>query len=278
MKLAIHTDWILFLVMLSIFGVVLVTGTCLVMVFRRSAQACTSAACLSSAQKRQTWALYAMIIGLSVFGLAWVSFLMRYRLAQMVPAMQATPTFPRARNLLGELPPYNPLQGRTGDPIQIQAAVAAYFQSHPAIWKQPDEQGRTMLHWAAYRKSGEECKAILDNMPELLNQVDMNGDTPLIIAIEHGNLKAANFILSLPGHSTVQIQTPNNIGFTPLMYAAYFDNDDIAASILSQVYASKTEAQRTVNGVSALDIAERRKSLKVYARLLALLSPPTIVV
>ena len=38
---------------------------------------------------------------------------------------------------------------------QIQAAVA-YFQSHPAslaadaIWRQPDEQGRTMLHWAAY--------------------------------------------------------------------------------------------------------------------------------
>lgn len=228
-----------------------------------------------------------MIIGLVIFGLAWVSFLMRYRLAQMMPAAREATiaTFPRARNLSGVLPPYNPLHGRTGDPTQIQAAVAAYFQLHPAsaaadaIWKQPDEQGRTMLHWAAYGIVDEvSFRAILSKMPELENQIDAHGDTPLIIAIEHGNLRAAEYILLHSLDAKAQAQTANYLGFTPLMYAAYFDADAAAASILSKFYHPQTEVLRTIMGVSAIDIAELRKSERVYARLLPLQTPPAVAV
>lgn len=213
-----------------------------------------------------------MIIGLVVFGLAWVSFLMRYRLAQMMPVASEAATFPRARNLLGVLPPYNPLHGRTGDPTQIQAAVATYFKLHsPATrYIQPDEQGRTMLHWAAYGNTNEvELRSLLTQLPDLLNQIDVYGDTPLIIAIEHGNATAARVFSE--AIRILDADRTNRFNCCALAYAAYFDEATTAATL--------TAITKQEFGLQAERLAVKRGYINtaaaIHANLPVVVVPPT---
>lgn len=73
-------------------------------------------------------------------------------------------------------------------------------------------------------------------MPELVNQVDINGDTPLIIAIEHGNAAAANILIA-----SANPDVSNHFGFQALLYAAYFGEEALCVKLAPITTTQKTE-------------------------------------
>jgi ankyrin repeat protein len=78
-----------------------------------------------------------------------------------------------------------------------------------------DHLGRT-AHWYAANEGASEVLATLARKVDLINEGDMNGHTPLLRAVDNGDLATVRVALT----ANVQIDRPSNAGNTALMLAA----------------------------------------------------------
>lgn len=78
-----------------------------------------------------------------------------------------------------------------------------------------DHLGRT-AHWYAANEGASEVLATLARQVDLINQGDINGHTPLLRAVENGDLATVRVALT----ANVQIDRTSNAGNTALMLAA----------------------------------------------------------
>lgn len=255
--------WLMFLVSIGLFGAVLVVGLGVIAAYRHIARACATEACLRSANSRKSGTLWGMFVGLVLFGTAWITFLILYKKRKGPAPPGGHPTFPGGRDLVGPVPEYDPLHGRGRDAAAVANDAASYFDRNSrATWDRPDPDGRVALHWAAYgQRDAGAFTAVLDAHPELANAPDKAFDTPLILAIEHGNIAAAQVLV---GRAEVDVDAKNARGYSPLMYAAYFREADLAARLRDRT----RERDTTAYGKSAHDIAALRGAWPVAARIM----------
>ena len=102
------------------------------------------------------------------------------------------------------------------------------------------------IHDAAAKGDLEIVKMLLKANPDLVNNKDKNGWTPLRSAAVMDHRDVAEFLLS----SKADVNTRDNRGDTPLHTAAQFDYKDMAALLLA--YKADVNAMDTNNGYTPL--------------------------
>jgi ankyrin repeat protein len=105
------------------------------------------------------------------------------------------------------------------DPQALRAAIAAGEDPKAA-----DDDGGTILHWAA-RNSGDACvKILLEHKPDL-NARNHDGETPFMKAVissadEEGALRSAQLLID----AGADISIPNRFGYSPLFALIVYGN------------------------------------------------------
>lgn len=117
-----------------------------------------------------------------------------------------------------------------GSPLHIAAerghtsTVIILMQLLPDSCVHIDHEGQNMLHSAVVRGNKEMIRCILKHCPKnyidkILNEKDVNGDTPLHILARQGC-----FVLELIKHEKIDISERNNQDWTPFDMLYYQDD------------------------------------------------------
>lgn len=96
------------------------------------------------------------------------------------------------------------------------STVIRLMQLLPLTCADVDHEGRNILHFAVIQGNKDMIRCILKHCPEkyidkILNEKDINGDTPLHLVIREGC-----FVLELIKHKKVDRIARNNYDWTPL--------------------------------------------------------------
>lgn len=102
--------------------------------------------------------------------------------------------------------------------------------SMPDLCANVNDEGQNVLHIAAAKNNKDMVKCILTYCPSdytstILNEKDVNGDTPL-----HLLIKSGCFVRELIKHKDLDTRARNNQNWTPLDML-YFDEDIIADQV-----------------------------------------------
>jgi ankyrin repeat protein len=112
---------------------------------------------------------------------------------------------------------------RRGNPLE---------ENKPELYSGPE------IHLAAIQGNIEKIRTILNETPELLNQTDRYGNTPLHLAAYKGHGALVKFLIS----KEVNVNKENNFGGTALLLASYAGQAEIVKMLLS----SGTDANSSI--------------------------------
>eukprot|EP00956_Cyclotella_meneghiniana_P044440 scaffold318559_cov30-Cyclotella_meneghiniana.AAC.1 len=96
---------------------------------------------------------------------------------------------------------------------ELVLRLQKFSQINPGVFSERDEEGGTLLHYAAMERSPEFCRVIHDQNDTLVKTKDNDGWLPVHCACRYGNVNAAKYLLELYPDS---IHIPNNNQKNPL--------------------------------------------------------------
>eukprot|EP00956_Cyclotella_meneghiniana_P035278 scaffold113296_cov42-Cyclotella_meneghiniana.AAC.2 len=91
-------------------------------------------------------------------------------------------------------------------------------QINPGVFSERDENGKTLLHYAAMERSPDLCRVIHDQNDTLVKTKDDHGRLPVHYACLYGNVNAAKYLLEIYPDS---IHIPNYREWYPLHALAF---------------------------------------------------------
>ena len=95
-----------------------------------------------------------------------------------------------------------------------------------------DSEGRTALYWAVSRAETDFIELVIDQKADITMDHPNDGYTALHHACDMGYDHIVEMLLEMDGISCEYMDSPDNISFTPLMYAADHGWCDIAVRLL----------------------------------------------
>lgn len=114
-----------------------------------------------------------------------------------------------------------------------------------------DDKDYLPIHYAAMSGSIAHLKKLLENQPSSLNARSNQGATPLIVAIQHGNVEMVEFLCMMNADTDIRL----NDGYTTLHCAVHTGNRSIIKNILTR---SRDDINAVTNeGITPLMIACR---------------------
>ncbi|CCB90116.1 ankyrin repeat domain-containing protein [Simkania negevensis] len=127
-----------------------------------------------------------------------------------------------------------------------------------------DDQGLSPMHYAARKGRRNQMQMLRCACPGLLEASAIDGETPLICAVQARNVTGVKTLLELganPNHRTID-------DLTPLLWAIYSGDEAIAMALLSDV---RTDVHATWKlGVSAFELCIQQKLPKVLQYFLSI--------
>lgn len=128
--------------------------------------------------------------------------------------------------------------------------------------------GQQNIFDVARKGTVEEIKIIMEQNPEVINSVNEEGYSPLILACYKGNLAVASFFI----HNVKDINGNSTMG-TPLMAAVVKRNSEIVKLLLE----NKANPNITdVNGTTALMYAVQFKNYEIATMLIKAKANPDL--
>lgn len=110
-----------------------------------------------------------------------------------------------------------------------------------------DNRGWTPIHEAAILSERSDClKALLNWEPDNINYQTFLGETALLLACQHNNIKGAKLLLK---ESKCNVNLPNNEGVSPLHVASNNKNLNVVKLLI--VFGAKVDSQ-DLNGYTPL--------------------------
>ena len=120
----------------------------------------------------------------------------------------------------------------------------------------------TPLLYAAFREDYNVIKALLLHKNINVNQGDVDGDTPLLVALRDCKTLSVEELLR---HKKIDVNKANNNGFTPLDYAIKFCKSKII-SLLEK--GADINARKSLMELIALDDVELNEKIKILEEIL----------
>lgn len=112
--------------------------------------------------------------------------------------------------------------------------------------------GATAVHWACEFNNVPAAQHLLSKCPDIINETDHAGESPLHYASLKGNHQAISLLLSLYKDQN-QINTKNDEGNTPLHNAALNNNNDCIALLLKAGADPKLQNKKRIISFIHLD-------------------------
>ncbi len=121
-------------------------------------------------------------------------------------------------------------------------------KTHPYLFDQKDQEGKTPLHYAAAKGATESVGYLLTGVKELYCQ-DVKGRTPLHFAAMYNHIKIVNILLHNKRNSINTVDTGNN---TALHVAAFKGNEEVVKQLIE---AGIDPYLKNHDKMTAIDIA-----------------------
>ncbi len=124
-----------------------------------------------------------------------------------------------------------------------------------------DPQGYTALHHAAQNSCPTNLEMLLQKVPQLIDSVARNGETPLYTAAQHNQLACIQLLIKRGANPNLK----TTMGMNPLMCAVYEGWEGIALELIDN---STIDFEQTLlDGSTVLHIAVESEMEKVVGRL-----------
>lgn len=150
-----------------------------------------------------------------------------------------------------------------GDIDEIKQIVEAANLSAQILNAQ-DAHGRCALHWAVQENQYEAVKFLLDLKSIDIDVCDIDGFTPLMLAIDNKNLEISKMLIDK--NAEVNLRDRKK-GFTPLLRAVFANSPEAVKLILDKNVNPTYNVILDNKHVTALDIA-KNKQFKEVAQLI----------